>query len=280
MLLTGCSNSPQTKRHSAGGDTPGVEKGAADTVPKAVMPKKDSSHQFAWDSTSYDTSKCYIYLTFDDGPQNGTMNCYHIVKDLGIKATFFMVGMHADDRALRNIVDSIRDGYPEILLANHSFTHANNKYHYFYDHPEMAMEDFLKAQESLQVPFKIIRLPGNSAWVREGEVRASKLVKPVTLLLDSLQYNVIGWDVEWNFNHKTARPVQSVTSMLKLVEEAMNRGESHTKKHVVILSHDRMFRHPEDADSLYNFINTLKQNPRYVFETITSYPKLKTPGSN
>lgn len=277
MLLTGCSNSPQAnKQAGAAAKTDSVT--ATDT-PVAVTVKTDSATKFSWKSTTYDTAKSYIYLTFDDGPQNGTMNVYHIIKALDVKATFFMVGQHAADKALKNIVDSIRDSYPEILLANHSYTHASNRYHFFYDHPEMAMQDFLQAQESLQVPYKIIRLPGNSAWVRQDEVRASKLVKPVSLLLDSLNYNVIGWDVEWNFNHKTARPVQSVTSMVKLVEEALNRGESHTKKHVVILSHDRMFRHPEDADSLYNFINTLKQHPNYVFETITSYPRLKAPAA-
>lgn len=161
LLLTGCSNSPQLNK-DPGHSQPAQNN--TDTVPV----KTDSATRFAWKPVHYDTSKNYIYLTFDDGPQNGTMNCYHIVKALGVKATFFMVGMHAADKPLRAIVDTIRDGYPDILLANHSYTHANNRYHYFYDHPYMAEADFTKAQESLDVPYKIIRLPGNSAWVRQG----------------------------------------------------------------------------------------------------------------
>ncbi len=297
ILLAGCNNSPQPSGHddsSGAAASKSVKKDknatkkpvSGDTVKSkdtamagaAVADSNDSAAPgFEWGTPVDDTTKSYIYLTFDDGPQPGTMNCYHIVRDLGVKATFFMVGMHAWDQHQRSVVDSIRNGYPDILLANHSYTHANNHYHYFYEHPYMSLDDFLKAQQSLNVPFKIVRLPGNSAWVRQGEVRASKLVKPVSLLLDSLGYNVIGWDVEWNFNHKTARPVQSVSSMLKLVNEAVNRHESHTRRHVVILSHDRMFRHPEDADSLYQFISELKKNPAYVFETIGNYPKLKQP---
>jgi len=78
----------------------------------------------------------------------------------------------------------------------------------FYEHPQMALEDFMQAQQTLSVPYKIIRLPGNSAWVQKDTIKASNLVKPVCALLDSAGYNIIGWDVEWSFNHKTAYPVQ------------------------------------------------------------------------
>ena len=39
-----------------------------------------------------DTTKKYVYLTFDDGPQPGTMNVYHILRKLGIRGTFFYGG--------------------------------------------------------------------------------------------------------------------------------------------------------------------------------------------
>jgi hypothetical protein len=181
------------------------------------------------------------------------------------------------DKRLRGIVDTIRASYPEILLANHSYTHANNHYQYFYQHPYFAQNDFMKAQESLGVPYKIIRLPGNSAWVRDGEVKSSKTVRAVCQLLDSAGYNVSGWDVEWNFRHTDSKPIQSVSSMLKLVSTAMERNETHTRNHLVILTHDRMFRHPAAADSLLQFIIELKKNPAYEFATIDNYPRQKTP---
>jgi hypothetical protein len=161
------------------------------------------------------------------------------------------------------------------LLANHSYTHANDKYLAFYHHPETAEQDFLKAQNSLNVPFKIIRLPGNRSWVTAEGIKATSLVKPVATLLDSAGYNVIGWDVEWNFNHKNARPVQSPEKLAAQVDSAFAKHDTHTRNHLVILSHDRMFQRPDDAELLAKFIYILKQNPQYVFETVDHYPGLK-----
>ena len=93
--------------------------------------------------------------------------------------------------------------------------------------------------------------------------------------MDSAGYNVIGWDVEWNFNHKNARPIQSPQKLANQVDSAFAKNKTHTINHLVILSHDRMFQRPEDADSLAKFIRLLKQNPNFVLETIDHYPGLK-----
>ena len=227
----------------------------------------------------YDSSKKYVYLSFDDGPQKGTMDCYNLCKQENIKATFFMVGLHAARKSDgKKIVALIRSSYPRILLANHSYTHANDRYHYFYDHPLMAEQDFYKAQDSMQVPFKIARLPGNSAWARKGEIKASGLVRPVTRLLDSAGYYVLGWDIEWNFNHRNARPVQSPQKLATQIDSAFAKNKTHVTNHLVILTHDRMFQRSADADSLAKFIHILKQHPDYVLETLDHYPGLKKPG--
>ncbi|WP_164974283.1 polysaccharide deacetylase family protein [Filimonas effusa] len=274
-LLAGCSNSAEPTDNATDSTEIALDKKAG--IDTAISLSEPAATKFKWTKPVYDTTKQYIYLTFDDGPQNGTMTCYNICRSEGVKATFFMVGQHVFDKRLSGIVDTIRASYPQSLLANHSYTHANGHYQYFYSHPYFAQDDFLRAQTKLNVPYKIIRLPGNSAWVREGEVRASKTVKAVCNLLDSAGYNVAGWDVEWNFRHTDSKPVQSVSSMMKLVATAFERKETHTKNHLVILTHDRMFRHPADADSLRLFIAELKKNPAYEFETIDNYPGQKTP---
>jgi len=241
-------------------------------TPKTVQSKDKLERK----PVSYDSTKNYIYLTFDDGPQNGTQACYDLCKQLGVKATFFMVGQHASSPKTKAIVAEIREAYPNFLLCNHSTTHANGHYKYFYQHPYMAAEDFYAAQKKLQVPYQIIRLPGNSAWVLKDTIKASHLVDSTCLLLDSAGYNVIGWDVEWNFNHKTANPVQKPQRMANVVDSALAKPKQlFTKKHVVILTHDRMFRNPGYTDSLARFITLLKQNPNNVFETIDHYPRLK-----
>lgn len=233
-----------------------------------------SARTIVYQPITYDTTKQYIYLTFDDGPQGGTKQCLELCKKLGVKATFFMVGRHGNDKQGKAQVKTIRSQYPQILLANHSYTHANEKYQYFYQHPFIAAQDFYKAQDSLHVPFKIIRLPGNNAWVRKGEIKSSGLVRSVCNKLDSAGYNVMGWDVEWRFTRGKSFPVESPAKMATQVDNALYR-HTHTPNHVVILTHDRMFRMPSYTDSLQKFITILKQNPKYVFETMDHYPGLK-----
>lgn len=223
-----------------------------------------------------DSTKKYIYLSFDDGPQKGTMDCYNLCKQEGIKASFFMVGMHTAEKSDgRKIVNLIRESYPQLLLANHSYTHANSQYHFFYQHPASAELDFEKAQTFLQVPYKIGRLPGNRAWLRENDLKASSLVMPLTQLLDSACFNLIGWDIEWNFKKKSARPVQSPQKLANQIDSAFAKNETHVQNHLVILTHDRMFQRPGDADSLAKFIRILKSNTNYILETVDHYPGLK-----
>ncbi|MCX6337134.1 MAG: polysaccharide deacetylase family protein [Bacteroidetes bacterium] len=223
-----------------------------------------------------DTTKSTIYLTFDDGPQKGTIGCYNTCKTLGIKASFFMVGLHQNIKSDgKQLVSMIRNGYPEFLLTNHSYTHAKDKYKDFYHHPQAALIDFLSAQDSLKVAKKIVRLPGNRAWVRANDITSSHLVSGVAHLLDSSGYNVIGWDLEWNFSHKTGRPIQTAEKLAAQVDSAFAHQNMHIRKHLVILTHDRIFQRPADSLSLAKFIGLLKTNPNYVFETVDHLPGLK-----
>jgi peptidoglycan/xylan/chitin deacetylase (PgdA/CDA1 family) len=238
--------------------------------------KIDTVNKFAWKPVVYDSTKQYIYLTFDDGPQRGTNAVLELIKQLNVKATFFMVGLHTTFKSDgMQLVNMIKENYPQTLLANHSYSHANDHYKYFYQHPLLAEEDFFHDQQMLHVPFKIIRLPGNSAWAEKNEIKATSLVRPITELLDSAGYSVVGWDVEWSFNHKTANPVQTPEKMAAIVDSALAKNYTHSRNHIVILSHDRMFRSPNYSDSLSKFISLLKQNPHYVFETIDHYPGMK-----
>ena len=222
-----------------------------------------------------DTSKKYIYLTFDDGPQHGTVACFDLCKKLGIKSTFFMVGLHASSPNLRNIVKEIKENYPQTLLANHSLSHANNKYHSFYHHEYSAMADLFLAQKVLKVPFNIIRLPGSNSWVIDDKIKAEPLALPVCKLMDSCGYNILGWDLEWDFNHTNANPVQSADKMIEYVYSKFAKEKLLTKNHLVILTHDRMFRNPNYTDSLSKFISILQKDTNYIFETVDHYPRLK-----
>ncbi|MDR0794210.1 MAG: polysaccharide deacetylase family protein [Chitinophagaceae bacterium] len=274
IIIAGCGNTkPGNKENDSASRNPN-QSGSKDTVKQAVR-NTVAPH--------YDSTKKYIYLTFDDGPQPGTKEVMDVLTKLNVKGTFFMVGQHQAQggAVLSKYPAEIKARYPQFLLANHSYTHASDHYHFFYAHPRMAFDDFIKAQQSLDVPKKIIRLPGNTSWVRQHEiVTYNKETRPVCLLLDSAGYNVIGWDEEWQFLRNPSGhgsiPKQSAEAMVKKIENTMNGKENNVKNNVVLLTHDRMFYQPKYTDSLYKFINELKtRHPEYIFETIDNYPGLK-----
>ncbi len=225
-----------------------------------------------------DSNLKYVYLTFDDGPQLGTLNCYDVCKKAGVKATFFLVGEHAENRWGKSILDTMRKDMRHFLFANHSYTHANNRYESFYKHYQTAFEDFIKTQDSLQFQVAIARFPGNPAWVMDSKFRSSKLTNKLAKMMDSVGYNVMGWDVEWRFNKKS-EPVQTAEQMAKEVEAAFASKSSFVKNHVVLLTHDRLFREPNYKDSLTKMI-TILQSKKYVFETADQYPILKKADKN
>src|SRR6266487_2360524 len=198
---------------------------------------------------TYDSTKKYVYFTFDDGPQPGTMNCFHTVKDLNVKASFFMIGVQIDNRNLQRKVDS-------------------NRYKSYYNNADSALQDVIKAQSSMQVPLKIFRTPANNSWDINGRLRSPQLTKQLCYLLNNAGYKVAGWDVEWTFKEIDGMiPIQSADRIIKDIEEAFNKDENFVHNNVVILTHDRMFQKPQYADSLRKVITTLKKDNQIVFET-------------
>lgn len=227
-------------------------------------------------SIKLDPAKKYIYLTWDDGPQPpGTINCMDIFRAEGVKASFFMVGMHQFSASRARIVDSVRDSYPQFLLANHSHSHGfRDHYREFYAHPDSAMQDLYLGEKELKVPVKIIRLPGMNSWVENGKIQGPHSSLEVAKRLGSAGYNAVGWDIEWRFGRRST-PIQGAGQMAQEVNDKLASGATYAANAIVILAHDRMFREPQYADSLRKFVEILKQNPNYVFETIDHYPLIQ-----
>jgi peptidoglycan/xylan/chitin deacetylase (PgdA/CDA1 family) len=252
---------------------------ACNSKPTSPTVKKDSTVVAAapksGDPMKLDSSKRYIYLTWDDSPQPpGTTVSKGVFHQQGVKATFFVVGGNQVGPFKTRIVDSLRSGYPEFLMANHSYSHANingkDNYSLFYKRADSAVADFLKNEKDLNIGVKIIRLPGNNSWAGKGKIQGPKSTLEVCKRLDLLGYKIIGWDIEWNQN-KSA-PKESVDEMVKKVNEKFESGYTFEQNCLVILSHDRLFAKPQYADSLSKFISILKKDPRNVFETLDHYP--------
>ena len=261
-VATGCNN-------NGGTDTKKADSAKAAAVAKPVpgTPIK------------YDSSKRYIYLTWDDSPQPpGTVNCKNVFRAEGVKATFFSVGFNQVGPFKKRLIDSIRNGYPEFLLANHSFSHGfNDKYSKFYApaNTDSALNDFLKNEKELGVPVKIIRLPGNNTWASNGNIQGQKSNTELVKKLDAMGYKIVGWDLEWGQQGKKKEPRESAEEMVKRINQKFEDGSTNQQNAIVILSHDRLFEKKQFADSLTRFIDLLKADKRNVFETIDHYPTIQ-----
>lgn len=217
----------------------------------------------------------HIYLTFDDGPLNGTANCITICEREKLAASFFEIGLHQSrSKQGRMLYEQIKGNESLFTLSNHSYSHAYGKYRWFYQHPDAATLDFLKGKAVLGPNNNLVRFPGNNAWDTKDAKKASWLVKPLAHRMDSLGWDVIGWDMEWRFN-KHGKPVQSPEAIALLVDSLFTHNQTKTKNHLVILMHDHMFAATADSLKLAKMVGLLKQHPHYEFEKITHYPGLK-----
>ncbi|HXL58002.1 MAG TPA: polysaccharide deacetylase family protein [Chitinophagaceae bacterium] len=249
ILWFGCRNAPQNN-------------------PGSNNNKKDSDAK-----VKPDTVVKHIYITFDDGPLEGSEDIDDAVRTEQVKVNVFVVGRHA----LRN--DSMRRFYklyqnnPYIEIGNHSFSHAHNHYEKFYKNPSAVVADFLKCQTELQIPNKIARQPGRNQWrlkgihvndVRSGSVSADMLYKQ--------SFKVFGWDVEWQHDPKTGVPVQTVDDMVELIERKLKEHKTVKPNHLVLLAHDEMFRNGWEESELKQLIDKLKAKGNYRFEHLSSYP--------
>ncbi len=108
LVIFACSNQPVKEA-----ETTSMQEDTSSQNNPVPVPVADTVYHI-------DTQKTYIYLTFDDGPQHGTMNCFKICQQEGVKASFFMIGAHQHMKSDgKQIVATIRNNYPQTLLANH-----------------------------------------------------------------------------------------------------------------------------------------------------------------
>ncbi len=166
----------------------------------------------------------YIYLTFDDGPLNGSENIDSVILAERLKISVFLVGEHAEKSRSLNNYYQLYEQNPFVDVYNHSYTHANDKYAAFYRNPGNVLADIMKNEKLLNLRFKIVRLPGRNMWRignrrRDDGTSGSKAAD----LLQANGYKLYGWDIEWQHHPKDGTPVQSVTAMATEIERQLGR---------------------------------------------------------
>jgi len=218
--------------------------------------------------------KCYVYLTFDDGPLNGSENINDIILQEKIKISVFMVGMHVIKNRQMDTYAKYYDQNPYIDEYNHSYTHANDHYEAFYNDPDKSVQDILYNQTLLKLPYKIVRLPGRNMWRLNGRSKNDEASGIQTAdQLAKLGYEVVGWDIEWQHRPADGAPIQSVDAMYTAVKGLCTSGKTFSKNNVVMLIHDEMFQKSWEESELKQLIDLLRTDQSYIFEQMRFYPQ-------
>ena len=211
-----------------------------------------------------------IYLTFDDGPLPGTAEVLGITRRLQIPVSMMMVGgqVSIGPKEGAQFEMAKRDSYT--FIGNHSYSHANGYYARFYSDPSAVVADIQENQACLNLDGRIVRLPGRNIWLVCGRLKYDLYsgVQAARMLARD-GYTMVGWDVEWEHDSATGRPIQSVEEMIRDIDEAFEHA--FTPGHVVVLAHDEMFRNVTEDAALFILLKSLKWKG-YAFRTLDKYP--------
>jgi peptidoglycan-N-acetylglucosamine deacetylase len=219
-----------------------------------------------------------IYLTFDDGPNKGTRNVLDIVKQENVPVTFFIVGEHVfASTGQSQVWDSLKAA-TNIELCNHSYTHAHNRYDKFYLKPGTVVRDMERTKETLLPDNQIVRAPGRNSW-RIDSLHFTD-IKKSRAAMDSLQkagFIVMGWDLEWRYDHKTMQVKHTADELLQQVDSLFKKGKTMYPDNLVILAHDQVYTTAADSLQLREFIQKLKTRDDLELSLVSSYPAIRKP---
>lgn len=217
-----------------------------------------------------------LYITFDDGPNKGTRNVLNIVQDEGVPVSFFIVGEHVFASPTQaRLWDSLKMA-KQIELCNHSYSHAHSRYESYYARPDSVVSDFNRTHDSLDLTNTIARTPGRNIW-RIDTLKFTDLKKSAAAA-DSLQnagFKLMGWDLEWHFDHKTMCVVTTADKMVAQIDSVFKHNRTKNKDHLVLLAHDQAYAKSEDSFQLRQFFQLLKQKD-YELTLVREYPGAHT----
>ncbi len=163
-------------------------------------------------------TKKYIYLTFDDGPINGSRQIDSIITKEKIKASAFLVGKNAEMSKKYKISYGNYLTNPLIDTYNHTYTHANDNYVSFYANNDTVLSDIKRNDNYFGFKYKNMRLAGRNIWNtgkrKKIDQNSGSLVSD---MLVQNGYKTYGWDIEWH-HYKNGKPKQSVDKIVSGIE--------------------------------------------------------------
>ncbi|CAC9546178.1 hypothetical protein [uncultured Gammaproteobacteria bacterium] len=212
----------------------------------------------------------HIYLTFDDGPLNGSRRINDAVLAEKLPIFVMLVGEHALARP-KDVKLYKENKF--IGVGNHSYSHANNHYKLYYSTPKGVLNDFIRNKDTLALDNKIGRLPGRNMWRIKGRSKndVSSGIAAADLLAKN-GFSLFGWDLEWAHDPHTGKPIGTAEDIFKEIEKKLNNDKTFTKSHIVLLSHDEMFRYQYEESELKKLIDLLKSKDGYKISQLKDYP--------
>ena len=197
------------------------------------------------------------YLTFDDGPsETVTPLILDILKEKGVKATFFIIGkqINSSPTSIELLKRTFNEGHS---IGNHTFSH---NYSFLYPNQVANVSNILSDIETTNVVFRqvlgddfktrAVRLPGgNMSWHN---------IEDTDKALNENGYYSIDWNVVNGDAEGNAKNANELVEQVKL--SIGNREKA------IILMHDT-YGKEETAKALPKIIDFLKEQG-YEFHTI------------
>lgn len=219
--------------------------------------------------------KKYLYITFDDGPNKGTSHVIQSLQREKVPATLFLVGSHIKGSKVqeRDFETIIQDTLFQI--ANHSYSHANNKFSEFYKDSVKVLEDFNRMNDSLNRKLMIARTPGRNIWrldsIKETDLKSSE--KAADYLAKN-EFILVGWDVEWK-SDSTYKVKETGKEIMAIIDSAFSNNRVQTENHLVLLTHDQYFRDENSVKELDDLLQILNKREDIELRKMKDYPGIK-----
>ena len=202
------------------------------------------------DPNSGESKPGVIYLTFDDGPQDGTTNVIlDILKEEGVKATFFVTG-YGPDELIKREYD---EGH---TVALHTMVHD---YAVVYASGEAYFNDLKQVHDRVQritgQDSRIIRFPGGASNTISRNY-CSGIMTYLTQEVLNRGYRYYDWNISSGDAGSTKDPNQVYANVVNSFSKSRPN---------MVLMHDIKWY---TRDALRNIIRFGKENG-YTFEPIT-----------
>jgi len=200
-----------------------------------------------------------IYLTFDDGPSNSTVQVLDILKKYNVKATFFVI--NTDSKYDYLIKRAHNEGH---TVAIHGYSH---NYKTIYSSVDAFMNNINKMNSKIKKltgqESKILRFPGGSSnTVSKNYSKGIMTTLTNKVLEDGYVY------FDWNVGSSDTSNISSTKIYNNVI-----KGLSKDKINIVLL-HDYA-NHTTTVNALANIINYGLKNG-YTFERITTQTPMIT----